>query len=625
MLPGAQTMNNYISGGKGGTGGWGHGSGTGGAGGHGMGPSINFDIRSRGNFTVNNLQQRERGIDILHHAVALEAIHNSAESYPQPRCHPETRTQILENLHRWALDPHLQITILWLYGPGGAGKSAVMQTLAGQLKGAGVLGGSFFFKRGHATRGNAKTLFATIAYQLALSVPSLRTPISQIVENDLSIIALSIEVQLRALIFEPCRSHKNRDPIVILIDGLDECEGENIQVEILRMIRQSASQDPSSLRFIIASRPEPHIREVFNTPLYSHHYRSVNVEQSFHDVRKYLRDEFARIHREHDTMARVQSPWPSEYVLEKLVGKSSGHFIYASTIIKFIDDKSYRPTARLAVVQDPNGSASASVFDTLDQLYLTILSSAPRQSELIPILCAIVNFQLGAGHIDQLFGLEEGETGLLLRGLHSVLNVPRNDEGDITSHHASFVDFLNDPDRSGDFCVGTLNRRISLAQSLLQFYADPFQRTNKSYSFRLIRLIRFIASLPPSGAVAELFPLIGSMNPDYIFHSYWEKYDLESFVSWLKNTRSAPADLIQLWKDYAFMFSIINMREYRSIAPSVKHVVLPSPELVRVLVSLGFLRDQLWELPIKLDLTWINLRDTLCGLRSNFSPGLLGI
>ncbi|KAJ6465411.1 hypothetical protein C8R45DRAFT_495536 [Mycena sanguinolenta] len=129
MFPGVQTMNNYISGGIGGAGGGGHGSGTGGAGGHGMGPSLNFAIQSSGNFTVNNVQQREREIDILHHAVALEAIHNSADSYPQPRCHPETGTKMLEDLWEWALNPYPETTVLWLYGPAGAGKSAIMQRL----------------------------------------------------------------------------------------------------------------------------------------------------------------------------------------------------------------------------------------------------------------------------------------------------------------------------------------------------------------------------------------------------------------------------------------------------------------------------------------------------------------
>ncbi|KAF7328285.1 putative nwd2 protein [Mycena sanguinolenta] len=652
---GRQTMVNHIGGGRGGSGGDGHGNGAGGSGGHGMGPSLRFDI-SVGHLTMHNNvhgtddseagrhhnqiaagrgllpdsypgayihqnihQHGARGIDMLHRTVALEAIHNSAESYPQPRCHPETRTRMLEDLRDWALAPDPETTVLWLYGPAGAGKSAIMQTLAGQLNDAGILGSSFFFKRGHVMQGNAKTLFTTIAYQLALSVPSLRTHISQIVESNPSIVALSIEVQMRSLICEPCRFNRNHDPIIILIDGLDECEGHNIQVEILRIIGQSSYQYPNSLRFIIASRPEPHIREMFDSPFYSGHHRPFNVEQSFHDVHRYLSDEFARIHREHDTMARIPLPWPPADVLEKLVRKSSGHFIYASTIIKFIDNKNHRPTQRLALVQDVNHAGSESAFDALDQLYMTILNSAARQSELTPILCAIVHLNLAADQIDKLLALEEGETRLLLRGLHSVLSVGAN-EDDIRSHHASFLDFLENPDRSGSFCVNTLNRQISLARSFLQFCAGPFQ---DHHVCGPSVLIVFITSLPSSSAVAELFPLLGSINPDYIFDPESEQYLAEhdyftDIISWLKNTPSAPAHVIQLWEDYAFMFSINAMDRYENIALSVKQLVSPSPELVRILVSIGLLCHRLFEIPTKLDLTWTDLRTTLCSLRPKF-------
>ncbi|KAF8173402.1 hypothetical protein K438DRAFT_1610859, partial [Mycena galopus ATCC 62051] len=101
----------------------------------------------------------ETGIHILHRAVALEALYDSADSFPQPRCHPETRTQMLEDLCNWALAAGSARPIHWLHGPAGAGKSTIMQTLCQRLDHASRLGGAFFFKRNHPTRGNAKVLF----------------------------------------------------------------------------------------------------------------------------------------------------------------------------------------------------------------------------------------------------------------------------------------------------------------------------------------------------------------------------------------------------------------------------------------------------------------------------------
>ncbi|KAJ6474906.1 hypothetical protein C8R45DRAFT_834599, partial [Mycena sanguinolenta] len=416
---------------------------------------------------------------------------DSAESLPQPKCHPETRTEMLEDLREWALNTNPETTILWLYGPAGAGKSAIMQTLARQLQDTEGLGSCFFFKRGHATRGNGKTLFATIAYQLAPRVPWLRTPISEIVEDNASLVVLSIETQMEKLISQPCRPYGNRDPLAILIDGLDECEGHVIQEGILRAIRNSSSKHPIPLRFIIASRPEAHIREMFDSPVYVGNYRAFNVQQSFDDVHKYLRDEFSRIHREYHTMANIPSPWPSPDVLQRLVWNSSGHFIYASTIIKFMDDKNYRPMERLAVVQDGKGTESEAAFDPLDQLYKAILRSAPRQSHLMPILCAIAHFDLAVSMIDQFFGLADGDTRLVLRGLHSVLRVPSSEYEIIYSHHASFLDFLNNSSRSQNFYVGSIHHRMDVSRSFLKFLGGQYQQPwNSSTSMhRYVQII----------------------------------------------------------------------------------------------------------------------------------------
>ncbi|KAF7372844.1 NACHT domain-containing protein [Mycena sanguinolenta] len=603
---GRWTIVNYISGGRGGPGGSGHGNGRGGAGGHAMSPALNFDS-SAGSFIMHNVQQDSEAcrIEILHRAVALEAIYDSAESLPQPKCHPETRTKMLEDLREWALESHPETTILWLFGPAGAGKSAIMQTLAGQPQDAGRLGGSFFFKRGHATRGNAKTLFATIAYQLALGVPWLQTSISETVEDDPSVVARSIATQIRKLISEPCRPHHFRDSVAILIDGLDECEGHDVQEEILRAIKHSY-EHPISLRFIVASRPEAHICEVFDLPLYLD-IRRFNVEQSFEDVRKYLRDEFARIHREHRIMASVPSPWPRPDILQKLVQKSSGHFIYATTIIKFIDDKTYRPTQRLVIVQDENSAGSSSAFDALDRLYLSILGSASRQAEVNPILCAIVNFDLTLDKVEQLFELEDGEAKLLLRWLAFLAEVGRS-----TSLLKTWI--------IGWLWLGASSSILQVEIGMDLIHLNPevqstynLCRTTLYLTYPasppLGNLIPFLIALPPS---AELCPLVARMDLDWIFRQ--RSVDFESMLSWLKRIPSVPQELINQWEDYVFMSLMEDTARC-----SVKHVLSPSPELCQVLVATVFINVAIWHIRELLDITWTEFRKDQCLLGSRSS------
>ncbi|KAJ6554139.1 hypothetical protein B0H19DRAFT_994612, partial [Mycena capillaripes] len=319
----------------------------------------------------------KQGMDVLHRAVALEALYDSADSFPQPKCHPNTRAKMLDDLYEWVVQsyPWSARSMCWLHGPAGAGKSAIMQSLCQRLQDAGRLGGSFFFKRGHSTRGNAKLLFATLAYQLAIHDHRLNGPISQSAEDDPSVVGRGMDVQLRKLVVEPCQSLINATPIIFLIDGLDECEGAHAQQSILSLIGNTVRHHPSAFRFLVASRPEPHIREKLAESSLHELYDSVNIKQSFNDIWLYLNHEFARIHREHsETMGSIRTPWPSYDIREMLVERSSGYFIYASTVIKFIDDKNWRPTDQLEVVLNLANDDSCLPFEDLDQLYTCILS-----------------------------------------------------------------------------------------------------------------------------------------------------------------------------------------------------------------------------------------------------------
>lgn len=432
------------------------------------------------------------GLHILHRSIAGDAFHDSAERFPQPRCHPETRTKLLEDLRNWAFGDEYYFSeddensesspadrrsaVLWLHGPAGSGKSAVAQSFCQMLQEERRLGGSFFFKRGHPSRGNAQKLFPTIAYQLALRLPELNQFILQTIEEDPAVVDRSLPHQLKNLIIEPCRKSSLSQTLAIIIDGLDECQDQNIQQELLRTIGDLIHRSRIPILFFIASRPESHIREAFADPGLDRFHRPLNIEQSFQDVSKYLQDEFTRIHREHRTMGALPSPWPPADIVGKLVEKSSEYFIYASTVVKFIDDKRFRPVERLNIVLGIKNSISGSPFDTLDQLYHEILSAVPVdfRAQLLQILAVIAArvIQSTVG-IERLLELESGDVHLFLRDLHSVIKITEDQINGcfLSVHHASFLDFLDDASRSGPFCVGSSPCRNIVTRHILRAYS----------------------------------------------------------------------------------------------------------------------------------------------------------
>ncbi|KAJ7930392.1 hypothetical protein B0H13DRAFT_2264178 [Mycena leptocephala] len=278
--------------------------------------------------------------------------------------------------------------------------------------------------------------------------PALKKHISQSVENDPAIVDRSLSDQLQNLIIKPCRKSFLSHPLSIIIDGLDKCDGEDIQQEILDSIGKVASREQLSILFFIASRPEAHMCEAFSDTALDGFHRPMNIDQSFDDVRKYLVNQFTRIHAAHrTTMRTVPSPWPSSEIVEALLETSSGYFIYASTVVKFVDDKRFRPVDRLNIILGIKNSLSASPFNTLNQLYIQVLCGVPMdfRPQLLEILLVIVEptFSFCVWQIEELLGLETGDVRLIMRGLHSVINVPGKHNVALTVHHASFTDFLN--------------------------------------------------------------------------------------------------------------------------------------------------------------------------------------
>ena len=144
----------------------------------------------QGDFHINNRESGMRdfrsaqkhpyrcpneGLNDLKLGVSLGAIHDSAERYPPPNCHPDTRKAVRQIILDW-IHSESSTTFFWLYGPAGAGKTAILQAIAEFLcnpsGSSQSFGASFFFSRGKKGRDQGIFLFSTIAYQLALNVQS---------------------------------------------------------------------------------------------------------------------------------------------------------------------------------------------------------------------------------------------------------------------------------------------------------------------------------------------------------------------------------------------------------------------------------------------------------------------
>jgi len=374
-----------------------------------------------------------KGLGFLRQAASASAIHDSSDRDPPPRCAEGTRKKVIADIVNWINDPSPRESVLWLNGPFGNGKSAIMQTTAETLRNdpqmSHLLAGSFFFGRGKSGRDKAKYLVPTIAYQIATNIPWMRNPIESALIRDPTILDKSIEAQLRYLITEPFRQTLDQStpfhtPTVI-IDGLDECDGHDSQILILSAISTAVFKDNLKLRFLIASRPEQQISKTFRAhPLRPLHSPITLVDdyETYEELEKHMRSGFDGIYERHsDSMFAVEKPWPSYGELRALARRASGQFLYASTVLRFVDADDGHPVDQLELILTRPSVA----FSSMDELYTLILESCPRQEMLSFVLCSMVymhsKYKVDIHSLEVISGLRAEDMSVVLRGLPAVI------------------------------------------------------------------------------------------------------------------------------------------------------------------------------------------------------------
>ncbi|KAF9470293.1 hypothetical protein BDN70DRAFT_781324, partial [Pholiota conissans] len=268
------------------------------------------------------------------------ALHNSAQRVDPPRCHPETRIEILQSIFDWIVhSENREHWLLWLNGAAGAGKSAIMQTTAERCVLAAIAIASFFFVRSDAGRNTMEHLVGTLAYQLIKAIPSTANEILSTIEDDPLIFQQSLESQLQQLIIQPLLHlpFTLPYPFVALIDGLDECLDRTHQSNLIKVLGNICNIKNTPIIFLIASRREIQIQFQFESKLLSNLVEIVplNDSEASDDIRRFLRTKFTDIRENHPFRRLLPSDWPSTSLVSEIVDKSSGQFIFATVVMNF--------------------------------------------------------------------------------------------------------------------------------------------------------------------------------------------------------------------------------------------------------------------------------------------------
>lgn len=426
--------------------------------------------------------------------IAPEALYDSAERCDAPKCHPETRVALQDDLYSWIEqgDANNPRKMGWVTGPAGTGKTAVMGSLTERCKKNGYPVASFFFSSTGSIGRRTKTAFVTtIAHQLAQHRQDVKEAIAAAIEADSIVFKKNLHVQMETIVLEPLRTvagDNNRGLRgVIIVDGLDECEVERIhdtsttgskvkptsartnaqdQLEILQVLFQALLDPAFTFRILVASRPERVFREFFDPQNSAAPFsRKLDLHEDYNadaDIALFLEAQFNLIRRRYN----LPHTWPPHGAIQTLVKNASSQFIYAATVVRFLD-MGHRepPNALLEAILKTRAArrVASNPFEQLDVLYTHILESSPDPPLSIRWIRAInaihnaplISDNLRVASHTNLFlqtDSQGSEAEHLLGNLHSLVRVPSPSEQTSTQYsfyHKSLLDFLNNRDRCG--------------------------------------------------------------------------------------------------------------------------------------------------------------------------------
>ncbi|KAF3039438.1 hypothetical protein E8E11_005984 [Didymella keratinophila] len=421
------------------------------------------------------LQKEIQGEDFIARLpYAADAPFNSNTSQHEDACLPNTRVDLLNMIYMWANGDGEQ-HIFWLSGLAGTGKTTVARSVALLSRAKQQLGASFFFSKGGGDAGRAVKFVTSIAVQLARSVPGVHRHISNAIIQRPEIASQSLRDQWQYLVLEPLSKLEKPATFVLIVDALDECEGSTDAQLVVQLLAMSGSLKRVQLRVFLTSRPEVHIQygldQVPDAKRQGFVLHQVSPPTINHDIRLFLKHELDQIGRQH-----YQEPgWLGAEVIENLVRRASGLFIWAATACRFISEGTFAED-RLDMLADGSDCDSAAGPERhLDQLYLTVMQNLMRQ--ILGSIAALLS-PLSTLSLSKLIHIPEQRLKQMLKSLHAILDIPKGQDQTLRLHHPSFRDFLFSKDRCAHekFHVDEKQAHATLASNCIELMSSRLKQ-----------------------------------------------------------------------------------------------------------------------------------------------------
>ena len=244
-----------------------------------------------------------------------------------------TRKWFFDGFKNWLDDENSRVMILTA-GPG-VGKSVLSAKICELYQGSGQLAACHLCDFRTSDYKDPHRILQSLASQMCDNVNGFRERLTEALSREHSRDSLSDA--FRVLLHDPLHALDRREPMLIVIDALDESKTTK-KSEFLELISSEFSRLPKWIRIFITSRPELQVRKKLK------HLNPFEIlpndEQHEYDIRHFI-----ECCLPNDSMPNVES----------FVDKCQGSFLYAYHLVSQAKQSGIDPNADEYVSQDISG------------------------------------------------------------------------------------------------------------------------------------------------------------------------------------------------------------------------------------------------------------------------------
>ncbi|KAJ3126447.1 POC1 centriolar protein A [Nowakowskiella sp. JEL0407] len=368
-----------------------------------------------------------------------------------------TRLWLIDEVRRWIETPASRV--LWLNGGAGVGKSMMSYLVSTKIP-QDWFGAVFYCRHNDSDKNNAVNVLKTIAFELSKRSSKYFDFLTELLENDEllqkggknSILLSSVSSIHKDLLIDGLKMIRTNEPIVIVIDALDECgkPGDVERAELLSVVHESALVLPSFVKLIVTGRPESDIWE--NLYDINAHVLETTSEQNMRDLYIFCKARISNL--------GVFTEKEIEQAAMVLTAKSEGVFVYARLACDNIEYESPKVMQSLMTIIQKLHTGMDSIYDSI--------FTAQNDATVRLVICAICSLQkpLTIKGISKILFISEPSVGGALIALRSILRT--GDDGTIAVIHKSLKDYVTTPGRSSSVDFSSVNIGMVLAECCFQ-------------------------------------------------------------------------------------------------------------------------------------------------------------